>query len=736
MHRFLLATLLLPVLVPVAVRAQDDDRVWAFRPVERPAIPRPRDSARVANPVDAFILNSLDRVDLTLSPRAPRRVLVRRLYLDLIGLPPTPAEFERFLSDDRSDAWVRLVDRLLASPDYGHRWAQHWLDVVRYADSDGFEYDDPRPHAWRYRDWVIESLNRDKPFSRFIHEQIAADELFPEDRRALAALGLHRLGPLRLNAGTQDKAKNRQERLTEIVDMVGSAFLGVTFGCARCHDHKFDPLPQADYYRLQAFFAASRAVDLPLVPAAARAAREKARKGWTEKRDATRKRLDEIEAPVRKRLMAERRRRFGQETLAALAVDASARTPDQSRLATVAERMLVIVEADIRGTLSEAKRRQYLAIQAELQVVESSEPLAVASVMVIVDRGRDVPATHRLVRGEPHHPGEEVFPSFPAVMVQRGRPVRPSSFRKRTRPSIDEVGESDGGHSTGRRAELAGWLTSESNPLAARVFVNRLWQHHFGQGIVATPNDFGVMGAAATHPELLDWLAAELLGNGGRIKPLHRLMLISETYRQSSTVANPVAAEVDSENQLLWRSRRRRLEAETLRDSLLAVSGQLNRQPGGPGVRLPLPPEVAALQYKGSWQAHPDPLQHNRRSIFLFVKRNNRPPLLSNFDTPGTMVSCGRRNQSSHAGQALTLLNSPELDRQARAFASRLETEAGRAPVAIVQRAYRLALGRPPSPNELSLGRAFLETGEGPFAETLSDFCLVLFNLDEFLYVD
>jgi len=736
MHRFLLATLLLPVLVPVAVCAQDDDRVWAFRPVQRPAIPRPRDSARVANPVDAFILNSLDGADLTLSPRAPRRVLVRRLYLDLIGLPPPPAQFERFLSDDRPDAWVRLVDRLLASPDYGHRWAQHWLDVVRYADSDGFEYDDPRPHAWRYRDWVIESLNHDKPFSRFIHEQIAADELFPEDRRALAALGLHRLGPLRLNAGTQDKAKNRQERLTEIVDMVGSAFLGVTFGCARCHDHKFDPLPQADYYRLQAFFAASQAVDLALVPAGARAAREKARKAWTDKRDAIRKRLDEIEAPVRKRLTAERRRRFGKETLEALAVDASVRTPDQSRLATSAERMLVIVEADIRGALPEAGRGPYVAVQAELQALQSSEPPAVASVMAIVDRGRDVPATHRLVRGEPHHPGEEVFPSFPAVMVQRGRPVRPSSFRKRTRPSIDEVGETDGGHSTGRRAELAGWLTSESNPLAARVFVNRLWQHHFGQGIVATPNDFGVMGAAATHPELLDWLAAELLGNGGRIKPLHRLMLLSETYRQSSTVANPVAAEVDPENQLLWRSRRRRLEAETLRDSLLAVSGQLNRQPGGPGVRLPLPPEVAALQYKGSWQAHPDPLQHNRRSIFLFVKRNNRPPLLSNFDTPGTMVSCGRRNQSSHAGQALTLLNSPELDRQARAFASRLETDAGRAPVAIVQRAYRLALGRPPSPDELSLGRDFLETGEGPFAETLSDFCLVLFNLDEFLYVD
>ena len=349
MHRFLLATLLLPVFMPVAVRAQDEDRVWAFQPVERPAIPRPRDVVRMANPVDAFILKSLEKVDLTLSPPASRRTLLRRLHLDLLGLPPTPVEIDQFLSDTRPDAWARLVDRLLASPDYGHRWAQHWLDVVRYADSDGFEYDDPRPHAWRYRDWVIEALNGDKPFSRFIHEQIAADELFPENRQALAALGLHRLGPLRLNAGTQDKAKNRQERLTEIVDMVGSAFLGVTFGCARCHDHKFDPLPQADYYRLQAFFAASQAVDLPLVPAGLRAPREKARKAGTKQRDANRKRLEEFEAPARKRLLAERRGRFGKETLEALAVDASARTPDQSRLATAAERMLVIVEADIRG---------------------------------------------------------------------------------------------------------------------------------------------------------------------------------------------------------------------------------------------------------------------------------------------------------------------------------------------------------------------------------------------------
>ncbi len=735
MPRLLPAILLLLITSGDTV-GQDEERAWAYTPVRRPALPDVRNTDWVANPVDAFILKGLEDLDLGPSPRAPRRTLVRRLYLDLLGLPPTPAQIDRFFCDTRPDAWTRLVDRLLASPAYGQKWAQHWLDVVRYADSDGFEYDDPRPHAWRYRDWVIESLNHDRPFARFIGEQIAADELFPDDPRALSALGLHRLGPLRMNAGTQDLAKNRQERLTEIVDVVGSAFLGVTFGCARCHDHKFDPLPQADYYRLQAFFAASRAVDLPLVPAGERARRETMRKDWMSKRDTIRKQLEAIEAPVRKRLLEQIRSRLSQDTLVALAIDAANRTPGQSRLASAAERVLMVGEPDIRKALNSAKRREYIVVQARLQAVQASEPDAVASVMAIVDRGLEVPVTHRLVRGDPHEPGEEVFPSFPTVMVEPGKVVRPPAFRQRTRPSIDEVSESDGRRSSGRRAELAGWLVSRRNPLTARVFVNRIWQHHFGQGIVATPNDFGVMGAAATHPELLDWLAAELVAGDGHIKPLHRLMVLSATYRQSSVTENPRAVVVDPENQMLWRARRRRLEAEALRDSLLAVSGQLNRHSGGPGVRLPLPAEIAALQYKGSWKADPDLFQHNRRSIYLFVKRNNRPPLLVSFDAPGTMVSCGRRNESSHAGQALALLNSPELASQARAFASRLESHAGRAPVAVVQHAYRLALGREPSPDELSLGRAFLENGEGPFAETLADYCLVLFNLDEFLYVE
>ena len=728
--------LLVLIVLTVAAGGEEIEREWAFRPVVRPPIPVARDAGWLQTPVDAFIRRALEEQDLAPAASAPRHTLVRRLHFDLVGLPPTPEAIDQFLADDRPNAWQRLVDRLLASPAYGERWAQHWLDVVRFADSDGFEYDDPRPHAWRYRDWVIDSLNRDKSFGRFVREQIAADELFPEEQRSLAALGLHRLGPLRLNAGKQDEAQNRQERMTEIVDGVGTAFLGVTFGCARCHDHKFDPLTQADYYRLQAFFAASRAIDIPLVPADQQTVREQARERWLKQRDEARKQLEAIEKPVREQLMTERKEKLGKEALRALGIEPALRTPAQSRLVVAAEKLLQVSEKEIREKLAGDARREYLAVQKRLQEVLAGEPPPVASVMAILDRGREVPATHLLVRGVATDRGDEVFPAFPVVMVSPGGTVRPRSIPGRRRPSIDKVGDKDAALSTGRRTVLAEWLVARSNPLTARVFVNRLWQHHFGRGIVATPNDFGAMGAAATHPELLDWLAAELISSGGRVKHLHRLMLLSAAYRQSSTAVNPRARIADPENQWLWKARRQRLEAETLRDSLLAVSGQLNRDAGGPGVRLPLPAEIAALQYKGSWQPDPDAFQHNRRTIYLFVKRNNRPPLLTDFDAPGTMVSCGRRNRSSHAGQALTLLNSPGLDRLARAFGRRLQFEVGSAPVAVVERAYRLALGRGPGPDELSLGRAFLESGEARFDETLADFCLVLFNLDEFLYVE
>ena len=609
----------------------DDDRDWAFRPPQRPEIPRVQQSQWIRTPVDAFVLAKLEHVGLQPSPQADRGTLARRIYFDLTGLPPTPEQLDAYLADRSLDAYEQLVDRLLASPEYGQRWAQHWLDVVRYADSDGFEYDDPRPHAWRYRDWVIGALNSDKPFHRFVREQIAADELYPRDRAALAALGLHRLGPLRLNAGIQDEDKNRQEVLTEIVDAVGSAFLGLTFGCARCHDHEFDPITQSDYYGMQAFFAATQAIDIPLV-----------------------------------------------------------------------------------------------AVKTE---PKTDEKKAVPSIMAVWDRDREVPATFILERGEPHQRLSKVGPAVPSVLVSVGQTA---SLTIRRCPTTIASG---GGDSTGRRAALAEWLTRADHPLTARVFVNRLWLHHFGQGIVATPNDFGAMGAPASHPRLLDWLAVEFARNNWSVKRLHRLMVLSATYRQSSKTSKSNSR--DPDNELLWRANRRRLEAEVIRDALLAVSGNLNRLMGGPSVRLPLPPEIAKLQYKGTWQADPNPARHLQRTIYLFVKRNNRLPLLESFDVPDTTVSCGRRTESSHAGQALMLLNSPLLDRQARRFAARLKAETAECNTALlIKRAYRLALSRSPSKEELALGREFLENPRGEFPDRMADFCLVLFNLDEFLYVD
>ncbi len=631
--RFLLTLAWCASLIPAAACADepvstDDDREWAFRPPVRPDVPIVQYREWIRTPVDAFVLAQLEQAGLEPSPQADRQVQARRIYFDLIGLPPTPEQMDAFLADDLPGSYERLVDQLLASPDYGQRWAQHWLDVVRYADSDGFEYDDPRPHAWRYRDWVIEALNSDKPFDRFVREQIAADELYPGDRDALAALGLHRLGPLRLNAGMQDEAKNRQEVLTEIVDGVGSAFLGLTFGCARCHDHEFDPIKQEDYYQMQAFFAATQAIDIPLVPVSA--------------------------------------------------------------------------ESD------------------------STKQKTVPSIMAVRDGNQEVPETFVLDRGEPHQRLNKVEPAVPHIF-NSSRQSSGLTFRRR--PTA--IGT--GGESPGRRAALAEWLTRSDHPLTARVFVNRLWQHHFGSGIVSTPNDFGAMGGTASHPELLDWLTVEFARADWSVKHLHRLMVLSATYRQSSVSRNPA----DPDNKLLWRANRRRLEAEVIRDTVLTVPGNLNQSMGGPGVRLPLPPEIARLQYKGTWQADPDVSRHHQRTIYLFVKRNNRPPFLESFDAPDTTVSCGQRTESSHAGQALMLLNSPLLDRQAQALANRLMTEVtNRSSTLIVERAYRLALSRFPGRKEMEAGREFLDDPHGEFSDRLADFCLVLFNLDEFLYVD
>jgi len=622
-------SLLLLCLVPAAdVRAETH---WSFLPRRRPVVPALAD-AWVRNDVDAFVLRRLRAQGLTPAPEASRAVLIRRLSFDLTGLPPTPAEVEAFERDPAPDAYERLVERLLSSPHYGERWAQHWLDVVRYAESDGFEYDRYRPGLWRYRDYVIRCLNEDRPYSRFVTEQLAGDELAPGDPEMQVAAGFHRLGPVRRNAGNQDVASSRNEVLTEMTDAVGMVFLGLTVGCARCHDHKFDDFPQEDYYRLQAFLAAAQEHRLVLADAAAQA-------DWQ-------RRAAPVEAEIK---------RLKQQL-------AKAQGDDRNRL------------------------------QAELKDAERRLPPPLPVVCTICDVPAERTPIHVLKRGVPERKGKRVEAGFPSALPSAG--IAPDAEKP--------------------RLALARWLTDPEHPLTARVLVNRVWHYHFGRGLVETPNDFGVNGAKPSDPDLLDYLANTFADGGMRLKALHRLIVCSATYRQ----AGPGFP-------------RRRLSAEEIRDAMLAAAGRLNLMAGGESVVVPAEKDLVDLLYDpGQWQVTADAREHDRRSIYLLAKRNLRLPFGQVFDQPDLQTTCPRREASTHALQALELLNGRTSNRLADAFAERLRREAGADPARQVELAYRLAAGRPPTPAEAELARRFLAT------QPLREFALALFNLNAFLYVE
>ncbi|HMC88763.1 MAG TPA: DUF1549 domain-containing protein, partial [Gemmataceae bacterium] len=466
---------------------------WAFLPPQPQAPPPVRAAEWIRTPVDAFILARLEKAGLTPSPPADHATLIRRLALDLTGLPPSPGDVARFLHDPSPEAYANAVERLLASPHYGERWAQHWLDVARYAESNGYEADGERIHAWRYRDYVVRSLNEDKPFDVFLTEQLAGDQLAKDkDRRSnselLVATGFNRCGPIHLVGGNTDPEVNRQEVLTEMTNGVAAAFFGLTLGCARCHDHKFDPVSQADYYRLQSFFAATQAKDLDIATEAERAAYARRLAEVDARIAPLNKSVNELEAPYRARLEAAKKAQLEPKYRAALAVDAKKRTPEQKKLAADAEALLKITWDEVVGALTAADRARRAAWRAQIHALEAQKPLPPARAWAIEDEGKT--ETHVLVRGNPHRKGPEVEPAFPRVLVK------------------------DDGHDTSRpgrldRLALARWLTRPDHPLTARVLVNRLWQHHFGRGLVATPNDFGLRGEPPTHPELLDWLACE-----------------------------------------------------------------------------------------------------------------------------------------------------------------------------------------------------------------------------------
>jgi hypothetical protein len=741
-----LGLLLLPSLVCAA------EPHWAFVPPRRPDLPAVKERAWTRNPIDAFILARLEKEGLRPSAEADRRTLIRRVTFDLTGLPPTPAEIDAFVNDKAPDAYEKVVDRLLASPHFGERWATVWLDVVRYAESNGYESDAERPNAWRYRDWVVRAFNDDMPYDRFVVEQLAGDLLAQEavrqgvqgadsaDARRLIAAGFNRCGPIHQTSGNLDAAVLRQEALTEMTTTVGSGILGLTVGCARCHNHKFDPLPQADYYRLQAFFSTTTAKEVDLATAEERAAYDEAMRAWQGETAPLVQAVNDLDAPHRQRLTEAKKARLEPAYREALAVDPKKRTPEQKRLADLAGPLVKVTWDEILADLTPPEQTRRTELRNRLHALDARKPTMPAKAWTVGDSGA-TPFAHVLHRGDPNNKKERVDPGYPTCLGGSPPQAAPQT-----------------------RLDLARWITRPDHPLTARVIVNRLWQHHFGRGLVATPNDFGLRGTPPSHPELLDWLACELPSHGWSLKALHRLMVLSSVYRQDSRGNDDRLQRIDPENRLLGRMNRRRLTAEALRDSMLAVSGTLNRDIGGPMVRVPLEPEVYDLIFTegepdGLWPTTPDPRQHNRRSIYLFSKRNVRLPLLEAFDQPDTLTSCPVRPVSTFAPQALILLNGPFTQEKSRTFAARLLREAGAEPAAQVERAYRLALGRPPRPDELRTALEFLgeqrellndrllarlpvnvpadlPPGADPAtAAALADLCLALLNRNEFLYV-
>jgi hypothetical protein len=718
--RKLLPFIALAVCV-VGFSAIDDDeakfigsrgKYWAFQKVSRPQPPAIADPW-IKTPVDAFILAALRAKNLRPSPPADRVKLIRRVTFDLTGLPPTPPEVQAFLHDRSANAYEKLVDRLLASPHYGERWASKWLDVVRYADTNGFELDADRPHAWRYRDYVIDAFNHDKPYDRFIREQIAGDEIYPGNKEALIATGYARAGQEHLVSGNIDPEVSRQEVLTEIATSVGQTFLAMTVNCARCHNHKFDPILQADYYRLEAVFAGAKGKDVEIAAPEERAAFTAADKAYKDRLKPIEDELKDLQKPYRDRIVEEALAQLDPKLREAWHTPENKRTPEQKILAKNAKDQIEPTWDVVVAAMPSEEKDKRMKLRVRLHEIELTQPDPLPTSYAYVNDG-EAPQSFVLRMGDPHNHLAPVEPSVPSVIK--------ASF---------EIPKA----SIGRRTALAEWLASPQNPLTARVMVNRIWQFRTGQGLILTPNDFGAMGDKPVHRALLDWLASEFVEKGWSVKTMDRLIVTSRFYQQSA-LPDPEREAIDPDNRLYWRMNRKRMEGEVLRDAILAAGGLLNPKMGGRPVRIPIEPEVYDLIFTeherdGLWPLSPDTTEQYRRSIYLYNKRGVRLPLLSAFDQPDDITSCPVRPVSTHPLQALSLFNSPLMQEQSSAFARRLESECrsgGRG--CEIDRAWHLTLSRPPRPKELAAARKFLAGGG-----TIAEMCLALLNRNEFVYV-
>lgn len=658
---------------------------WAFQPLRRPVVPLAHAWAR--SPVDAFLLAKAGSV--ASAPPADHRTLTRRLVLNLTGLPAS--------ADDLATPYERLVEKLLASPAFGERFGRLWLDLARYADTNGYERDGDKPLAWKYRDWVIDALNRKMPYDRFLAEQIAGDELADADVSSRIATTFLRLGTW--DDEPANAAVDRYDQLDDILGTTSAVFLAQTVRCARCHDHKFEPISQKDYYRLLAVFEplvrpqnGRQDLDYPVGSASEIAAF----RAINDRNEADKVHLERMRQAVYTRIREHVRRE-----------PASRAEFDKAPPRNVAQ-WLRLAHPTEQTALADLANRQ--------KVIEARVPTPLPRAYVFMEKGPTAPATLLLKRGNPNLTGDEVRPGFPTSFTGR-IPAGPRPLP----------------YSTGRRKWLAEWLTAPDNPLTARVIVNRLWQWHFGRGLVASPSDFGLNGERPTHPELLDWLSCELIDSGWRLEHIHRLILLSAAYRVSSAVDGPDA---EQKLGLFLRWRQRRLDAETARDLFMAVAGSLSRQMHGPGVYPPLPSAVLATQSRpGLGWGKSDDVQANRRSVYVFAKRTLRPPELELLDAADSNASCDARPASTTAPQALTFLNGAFANQQAVRFADRLlaeaDTTAGR-----IERAYRLTLARAPRADEKAAIVSFLaKQGDDP-RRALASFCLVLLNTSEFFYLD
>jgi hypothetical protein len=665
----------------------------------------------------------------------------------LTGLPPTLEQAREFLDDNSSGAWEKLIDRLLASPHYGERWGRHWLDVARYADSNGYEHDFDRPNAWRYRDYVIQSFNKDTPFNLFLEEQLAGDEMAESSYDRLIATGFLR-NYAKVGFREKDNPQFRYDYLDDMIATLGRGVLGLTVQCARCHNHKFDPIAQKDYYRLQASLWGFVEVDHPLVPAPEAKAYEARMRGIQEAIQPLQERIKELDQPYRETLLADKYRKWPEHIQKAVFTPEEQRTPGQVLLANQIIRTTGVSPGEIERVMKPGDLAERRSLTAKIRELEKQKPDPIPVAMGITDGdyrftpdgagdepapGKGIqreamegsflcdgskpyvaPPSHFLYHGDIHSRGSVMKPGFPMALETGDHPVEIAPAHRRT---------------SGRRLALARWLGSPDHPLTSRVIVNRIWHHHFGRGIVSTLDNFGKTGDAPTHPQLLDWLAVEFTERGWSMKQMHRLLMTSRAYRMSSTFSDPGNQRKDTDNLYWWRFRQQRLEAEIVRDQILAVSGALNAKQYGPAVFPPLPAEVLASMDKGIWKRQDDGQETWRRSVYVYRKRGLPFPLFEVFDLPDQNITCGRRNVSTVPTQALMLINNEWILKQSRLLADRIATLAPAGRAGQLDLAYRLALARAPSVDERRVGLEFLET------HTLADFAHVLLNLNEFIYL-